>query len=214
MSDSVLRALERAWSVSGSVTDEIALVSERVRLGHISIGRVAMAAALGREAALAVASTPAPFDDESWVWDAAVLLTMQERAVFAARCARRAVGVWEAAFPADERPRIALAFLEEWVQSRTPFHASLSDDLEDAAAQAEFAAPGDGSVGRAVSGLRTVIDALELASEGRAGVSPSEDIVLYAATKARTARGETEEGRQREDMCRLLLHGPEGLERA
>lgn len=211
MSDSVLRELERRWAATGSVEHEVTLLRERVRLGRLTVERVAMAAALGREAARALAVAPAHLDDESWVWDAATLLTLQERAVFAAGCAGRAVGVWRAALPDDERPLLALALLEDWIWNRTPFDAAyVSDTLEDVVAEQarELAGRGDERAGRVASAGRAVIDALLIAAEG---AEPSEDTVLCAATKARTALGGVEEPTQREQMARLLLHGPDLL---
>ena len=60
MSDDRLRELERAWRVSGSVTDEVAWLLERLRCGDVSELSLRACARMGHAAARAALGADAP----------------------------------------------------------------------------------------------------------------------------------------------------------
>ena len=62
MSDERLRELERRWKETGSVEDEAAWLSERVRAGELTEERLRLAAALGQPAAVAASGSDRALD--------------------------------------------------------------------------------------------------------------------------------------------------------
>lgn len=58
--DAKLRELERRWHTSGLLTDEVACLHERVRLGQLTPNRLRLAAALDHRAARHLLGTDAP----------------------------------------------------------------------------------------------------------------------------------------------------------
>ncbi|MBX3465907.1 MAG: hypothetical protein KF878_03285 [Planctomycetes bacterium] len=64
MSDARLRELERRWRRTGAVDDEALYLAERARAGDLAAERLALAAALGHEAARRAAPSPPATDDD------------------------------------------------------------------------------------------------------------------------------------------------------
>ena len=143
MSDSKLRELERRWRETRSADDEASYLRERVRVGELSQERLDLAAYCGHEgarrAAGVLAGGPSP---ETWLTD----LERRDRAagLFAAVMLGGAVlPIWEAAHPADNRPRHALraAALVLANDAHAVSRAwNAADDASDAAVESERAA--------------------------------------------------------------------------
>lgn len=115
MADLALRDLERRWRLSGAPDDEARWLIARHRLGELDLSRLELAAccdhAAAGQALLALGVTPSP---TSWVtdvrrWGDDVCV----RATLAA--ARRALPVWQDAFPDDARPAAVLDLVERWL---------------------------------------------------------------------------------------------------
>ena len=118
MSDGRLRELERAWRTSGAREDEVRWIEACVRAGELPPERVALAAYVGHEAAGQALGPDAPSGDaedlRSWVlglmpWGKAACLRV---ALAAARCV---LPVYARQHPTDDRPRLMIEAVEDWL---------------------------------------------------------------------------------------------------
>ncbi|MEZ6185039.1 MAG: hypothetical protein R3F62_08535 [Planctomycetota bacterium] len=74
MSDEALRHLERRWSESGALEDEVALIRQRLRAGATTQQRVDLAAFLGSPAAAALSACAAQELPADYAWELALEL--------------------------------------------------------------------------------------------------------------------------------------------
>src|SRR5262249_36735014 len=88
----------------------------RLSEGTIDRRRVAIAAALGSDAAIATGIEPAALDEHyrTRIEQIAASLTQGQCLAFGFECADRALRVWEEKFPADLRPRQAVEAARAW----------------------------------------------------------------------------------------------------
>lgn len=90
---------------------------QRVSEGTVEQRRVAIAAALGCDAAIATSIEPAVLDAHyrTRIEQIAGCLTERQCLTFGFECAVRALRVWENMFPADIRPRRAVEAAQSWL---------------------------------------------------------------------------------------------------
>jgi hypothetical protein len=101
---------------------------DRLSEGTINRRRVAIAAALGCDAAISTGIEPAALDDHyrTRIKQIAAYLSQRQCLAFGFECAGRALRVWEDMFPADLRPRRAVEAARAWLtdnDARADFNA-------------------------------------------------------------------------------------------
>ena len=95
-------------------------LSARISEGSLDQHRVAIAAALGCEPAIATGVEPAVLNDHyrTRIEHIAACLTQRECIVFGYECELRALTAWEKVFPTDLRPRRAVEAVRVWLSGK------------------------------------------------------------------------------------------------
>lgn len=131
MADSRLRELERQ-AAQGGAQARARLLSERVRVGDLDLGRLRLASCLGDEASRLACEEEPPADLAATLealagWEREVTVRVLVAGV------RRMLPLLEAWFPTEDRPADAVAAAEAWLATPTTDQAIAALEASDRA---------------------------------------------------------------------------------
>lgn len=135
MTDDRLRELERRWKETGSVEDEAAWLSERVRAGYVTHDQVLVAAYLGlppARLALGADAPTIPSANRDWVSGLRHFAKIVS-VVGAVTVARNQLHIWTEWAPGDGRPGLAIEAASAWIQCPCDDHARAAEAAYEAA---------------------------------------------------------------------------------